>query len=104
MRKIRKDDEVIVLAGRDRGKRGAVLSVLADGRLLVAGINTIKKHVRPNPQTGEQGGIVSREAPIQRSNVAIFNEETGKADRVGIREQDGKRVRVYKSTDKVIGE
>ena len=104
MQKLKKDDEVIVLAGRDKGKRGAVLQVLDRDRLLVSGVNTVKKHTRPNPQANEQGGIVTKEAAIHRSNVAIFNDETGKADRVGIRLEDGKRVRFYKSTNTVIGE
>lgn len=104
MQKLKKDDEVIVLAGRDKGKRGAILQVLDRDRLLVSGVNTVKKHTRPNPQANEQGGIVTKEAAIHRSNVAIFNDETGKADRVGIREEDGKRVRFYKSTNTVIAE
>ena len=73
MRKIKKDDEVVVITGRDKGKRGSVLQVLGDGRLLVGGVNMVKKHQRPNPNAGQQGGIVSREAPIQASNVAIWN-------------------------------
>ena len=104
MQKLKKDDEVIVLAGRDKGKRGAVLQVLGRDRLLVSGVNTVKKHTRPNPQANEQGGIVTKEATIHRSNVAIFNDETGKADRVGIRLEDGKKVRFYKSTNTVIAE
>lgn len=104
MQKLKKDDEVIVLAGRDKGKRGAILRVLDRDRLLVSGVNTVKKHTRPNPQANEQGGIITQEAAIHRSNVAIFNDETGKADRVGIRLEDGKRVRFYKSTNTVIAE
>ena len=102
MRKIKRDDEVIVIAGRDKGKRGEVLSVRPDGRLLVAGVNVAKKHQRGNPNLGQPGGIVEKEAPIQASNVAIYNDETGKADRVGFREQDGKKVRYFKSTKKLI--
>ncbi len=102
MLKIRKDDEVVVIAGRDRGKRGSVLQVLKDGRLLVSGVNIIKKHQRPNPNVGQPGGIVEREAPIQTSNVAIWNSDVEKADRVGFRIEDGKKVRVFKSSDKVI--
>lgn len=102
MLKIRKDDEVVVIAGRDRGKRGSVLQVLKDGRLLVSGVNIIKKHQRPNPNVGQPGGIVEREAPIQTSNVAIWNGDAEKADRVGFRIEDGKKVRVFKSSDKVI--
>ena len=102
MRKIKRDDAVIVIAGRDKGKRGDVLSVRSDGRLLVAGVNVAKKHQRGNPNLGQPGGIVEKEAPIQASNVAIYNDETGKADRVGFREQDGKKVRYFKSTKKLI--
>lgn len=102
MLKIKKDDEVVVIAGRDKGKRGSVLRVLKDGRLLVAGVNIVKKHQRPNPAAGQPGGIVEREAPIQASNVAIWNDEAEKADRVGFRIEDGKKVRYFKSTQKVI--
>jgi len=102
MRKIKVKDEVVVLAGRDKGKRGEVRKVLQDGRVIVAGINVVKKHVRPNPQIGEQGGIVEREAPLDVSNVAIFNPKTNKADRVGVQVADGKRIRVYKSTGEAI--
>jgi large subunit ribosomal protein L24 len=98
MRRIRKDDEVVVITGRDKGKRGTVLQVLQDGRLLVSGVNIVKKHQRPNPSIGQQGGIVQREAPIQVSNVAIWNPDAGKADRVGFRVEDGRKVRVFKST------
>ena len=102
MLKIKRDDEVIVIAGRDKGKRGEVQSVLADGRLMVSGVNMVKKHVRPNPQAGIQGGIVAQEAPIQASNVAIYNDENEKADRIGFRTEDGKKVRFFKSTGKVL--
>lgn len=102
MLKIKKDDEVVVLTGRDRGKRGSVLQVLKDGRLLVGGVNMVKKHQRPNPQMGQPGGIVEQEAPIQASNVAIWNDDEDKADRVGFREEDGRKVRFFKSTNKVI--
>ncbi len=102
MLKIKKDDEVVVIAGRDKGKRGDVLKVLDGGRLLVAGVNLVKKHQRPNPNVGQRGGIVEQEAPIDLSNVAIWNNETGKADRVGIRMDGDKKVRFFKSTDKVI--
>lgn len=98
MLKIKRDDEVIVLAGKDKGKRGKVRKIVDDSRVIVAGVNMIKKHTRPNPQAGIQGGIVEREAPIQVSNVAIFNPETSKADRVGFRVDDGKKVRIYKSS------
>lgn len=91
MLKIKCDDEVIVLAGKDKGKRGKVRKLVDDNRVIVAGINMVKKHTRPNPQAGIQGGIVEREAPIQVSNIAIFNPETSKADRVGFRIEDGKK-------------
>ena len=93
---------MIVISGRDRGRVGEVVQVMPDGRLLVAGVNMVRKHLRANPQTNEQGGIVSREAPIQASNVAIYNRDTSKADRVGIRVEDGKRVRFFKSSGALI--
>ena len=103
MNKIRKGDEVIVIAGRDKGKRGTVsLRVDAD-RVVVDGINLVKKHAKPNPMKGVTGGIVEKAMPIQQSNVAIFNKATGKADRVGIKTlQDGTRVRVFKSSGEEI--
>ncbi|REJ67963.1 MAG: 50S ribosomal protein L24 [Proteobacteria bacterium] len=102
MAKIKRDDEVIVIAGRDKGKRGTVRQVLDTGKLVVSGVNMIKKHTKPNPQAGVSGGIVEREAPIQISNVAIYNAEAGKADRVGYKVEDGKKVRVYKSDGSAI--
>ncbi len=102
MLKIKKDDEVIVIAGRDKGRRGEVQRVMKDGRLIVGGINLVKKHTRPNPNTNERGGIVDKEAPIQASNVAIWNHEEEKADRVGVKLEDGKKVRIFKSTGKEI--
>jgi large subunit ribosomal protein L24 len=102
MQKIRRDDEVIVIAGKDKGKRGKVLKVLADSRVLVSGVNLIKRHTKPNPMAGVQGGIVEREAPMHLSNVAIFNAETNKADRVGFKVEDGKKIRVFKSTQKPV--
>ena len=103
MNKIRKGDEVIVIAGRDKGKRGTVsLRVDAD-RVVVDGINLVKKHAKPNPMKGVTGGIVEKAMPIQQSNVAIFNKATGKADRVGIKTlQDGTRGRVFKSSGEEI--
>lgn len=99
MNKIRKGDEVIVLAGRDKGKRGVVTLRKDESRLVVEGINLVKKHVKPNPMKGAEGGIVEKAMPIHQSNVAIFNAATGKADRVGIKvNADGTRVRVFKST------
>jgi large subunit ribosomal protein L24 len=102
MRKIKRDDEVIILAGKDKGKRGKVQKVLDENRVLVSGVNIIKKHTRPNPQMGVSGGIVEKEAPIQVSNVAIFNPNTNKADRVGFKVDGDARVRVYKSTGEAI--
>ena len=102
MLKIKKSDEVIVIAGRDKGQRGEVLEVRKDGRLIVSGINMVKKHKKANPNAGEQGGIVDQEAPIQVSNVAIWNEESEKPDRVGFRFEGDKKVRFYKSDGKEI--
>ena len=102
MLKIKKEDEVVVIAGRDKGKRGEVLNVLKDGRLLVAGVNMVKKHKRANPNVGERGGIVDQEAPIQASNVAIWNSEDDRADRVGFKTEDGKKIRIFKSNGKAI--
>jgi large subunit ribosomal protein L24 len=98
MKKIRREDEVIVIAGKDKGKRGKVNRVLPDGRLIVAGVNMIKKHQKPNPYLGQPGGIVEKEAGIQASNVAIFNPKSGKADRVGFSVVGDKKVRIFKST------
>ena len=100
--KIKRDDEVVILAGKDKGKRGKVRKVLADNRVVVAGVNMMKKHTRSNPQMGVAGGIVEKEAPIQVSNVAIFNPATNKADRVGYKVEDGTKVRVFKSTGEAI--
>jgi large subunit ribosomal protein L24 len=99
MNKIRKGDHVIVLAGRDKGKRGTVTARADADRLVVEGVNVVKKHVKPNPMKGTTGGVVDKTMPIHQSNVAIFNAATGKADRVGIKLLDGgKKVRVYKSS------
>ncbi len=103
MRKIKSDDEVIVIAGRDKGKRGKVVKILKDDRLIVSGVQIVKKHQKPNPQAGVAGGIVEMEAPIQVSNVAIFNPATEKADRVGFKIlEDGKKVRIFKSNGEVV--
>ena len=103
MNKIRKGDEVIVIAGRDKGKRGTVVSRADEERLVVEGVNLVKKHAKPNPMKGTNGGIIEKAMPIHQSNVAIFNAATGKADRVGIKQlADGKRVRVYKSSGEEI--
>ena len=102
MLKIKRDDEVIVIAGKDKGKRGKIREVVDASRVIVSGVNIVKKHMRANPQAGVQGGIVEREAPIQVSNIAIFNPETSKADRVGFRDEEGRKVRFYKSSGAVI--
>lgn len=102
MLKIKRDDEVIILAGKDKGKRGKVRKVLADNRVIVAGINMVKKHTRPNPQMGVAGGIVESEAPIQVSNVAIFNPATNKADRVGFKVEGDTKQRIFKSNGEAI--
>jgi large subunit ribosomal protein L24 len=103
MNKIRTGDQVIVIAGRDKGKRGVVSSRKDDSHVLVDGVNLVKKHTKPNPMKGVSGGIVEKTMPIHQSNVAIFNATTGKADRVGIKSlADGKRVRVYKSSGEEI--
>ena len=99
MNKIRKGDQVIVIAGRDKGKRGTVALRADDSHVVVEGINLVKKHTKPNPLKGTTGGIVDKAMPIHQSNVAIYNAATGKADRVGIKLQaDGSRVRVFKSS------
>ena len=102
-RKIRKGDDVIVLTGKDKGKRGTILRVLDEDRVLVENINLAKKHMKPNPQKGEPGGIVEKEMPIQVSNVALFNPATNKGDRVGFKTlDDGRKVRVFKSNGEVV--
>ena len=99
MNKIRKGDEVIVIAGRDKGKRGTITQRKDDSYLLIDGINVVKKHAKPNPLKGVTGGIMEKSMPIHQSNVAIFNAATGKADRVGVKLlADGKKVRVFKSS------
>ena len=100
--RIKKDDTVVIIAGKDKGKRGKVLKVLADDRLVVGGINIVKRHTKPNPMSGVQGGIVEKEAPLHVSNVAIFNGATNKADRVGFKVEEGKKIRVFKSTQKPV--
>lgn len=103
MNKIKKNDDVIVIAGKDKGNRGSVLSVLENDRVLVAGINKVKKHQKPNPVKGTTGGIVEIEKPIHISNIAIYNATTKKADRVGVKLlEDGRKVRVFKSSGEVI--
>jgi len=103
MNKIRKGDDVIVITGRDKGKRGKVAQRADDSHLLIEGINLVKKHAKPNPMKGTTGGIIEKSMPIHQSNVAIFNAATGKADRVAVKLQaDGKRVRTYKSSGEEI--
>ena len=103
MRKIRKGDKVVVLAGKDKGKQGAVSRVLTDDRLVVESVNMVKKHTRPNPQKGITGGILDKEAPLHISNVALINPITGKADRVGFKAlEDGRKVRFFKSNGEVV--
>ena len=98
MKKIRKNDEVVSISGRDKGRRGEVLKVLEDGRLLVSNMNLVKKHKKANPNAGEQGGIVSQEAPIQASNVAIWKHKESRADKVRIKLENGEKFRVFKSS------
>ncbi len=103
MQRIRKGDEVVVIAGRDKGKRGTVLRRAGEGRVVVEGVNRVKKHQRPNPMKGVTGGVVDKDMPIHISNVALFNPATQKADRVGFRVlQDGRKVRVFKSNDEQV--
>ena len=103
MQRIKQGDEVIVIAGRSKGQKGNVLKVMQDGRLLVNNVNTVKKHVKPNPQIEEKGGIKTQEAPIDASNVMLYNPETGKGDRVGFKNlEDGRKVRFFKSNNEVV--
>jgi large subunit ribosomal protein L24 len=103
MRKLKKGDEIVVITGKDKGKRGLISAVVSDDRLLVENVNLVKKHQRPNPAVGDSGGIVEKEMPIHISNVAIFNPATGKADRVGIKSlEDGRKVRIFKSNQEAI--
>ena len=103
MNKIRKGDDVVVTTGKDKGKRGVVLTSVSADSLIVEGINRVKKHTKPNPMKGNQGGIVEKEMPINISNVALFNSATQKADRVGFKQlDDGRKVRVFKSSGEVV--
>ena len=102
MLKIKRDDEVIILAGKDKGKRGKVRKVLDNDKLIVSGINMVKKHTKPNPQAGVAGGIVEKEAAIQVSNVGIFNPSSKKADRVGFKIEGDTKVRIFKSSGEAI--
>lgn len=103
MKRIKKGDEIIVIAGKDKGRRGAVLHVLDNGKVLVENVNVVKKHQKPNPNVGIQGGIIEKEMPLQASNVMLFNPITNKGDRVGIKTlEDGRRVRIFKSNNEVV--
>ncbi len=102
MRRIRKGDDVIAIAGKDKGRRGTVLRVLDDDRVVVEGLNMAKKHVKANPHTGSAGGIVEKEMPIHVSNVQLFNPATGKGDRVGFKVIEGRKVRYFKSNGEVV--
>jgi large subunit ribosomal protein L24 len=103
MQKIKQGDEVIVLVGKDKGKQGKVLKILEENKILVEGINKVKKHQKGNPNLGISGGIVDKDMPVDISNVGLFNPKTKKADRVGFRFEDGKKVRFFKSTNEVVG-
>ncbi len=103
MNKIRKGDTVIINTGKDKGKQGIVLKLVDGGKVLVEGLNMVKKHAKPNPSKGEQGGLISKEMPLQVSNVAIFNTASKKADKVTFKElKDGKKIRIYKSNQEAI--
>lgn len=103
MNKIKKGDEVIVIAGKDKGRRGSVIKVLSHDRLIVENINMVKKAQKPNPNVGQTGGIIDKEMPIHRSNVMLFNSATGKGDRIGVRSlKDNTKVRYFKSNDEVV--
>ena len=103
MNKIRKGDKVILNTGKDKGKQGIVLNILKNNRVVVEGLNMVKKHTKPNPAKGDQGGLVSKEMPINISNIAIFNTKLNKIDKVNFKElKDGKKIRIYKSTQEAI--
>ncbi len=103
MNKIKKGDEVIITAGKDKGRRGTVLQTFDDGRLLVEGVNLAKKHTKPNPNVGEKGGIQDKAMPLDVSNVLVFNPKSKKGERVGFRvEDDGSKVRVFRGTGEVV--
>lgn len=103
MNKIRKGDKVILNTGKDKGKQGIVLNILKNNRVVVEGLNMVKKHTKPNPAKGDQGGLVSKEMPLNISNIAIFNTKSNKTDKVNFKElKDGKKIRIYKSTQEAI--
>lgn len=103
MRRIRKGDEVVVIAGKDKGKRGNIMRVMPDGRVVVSDVNMVKRHTKPNPGRGVPGGIVEKEMSVDASNVMLYNPQTGKGDRVGFRTlEDKRKVRYFKSTSEVV--
>ncbi|MDD3516714.1 MAG: 50S ribosomal protein L24 [Chromatiales bacterium] len=103
MQRIKKGDDVIVIAGKDKGRRGSVVRVMAGNKFVVSNVNVVKKHQKPNPQAGVAGGIIDKEMPIDGSNIMLFNVATGKGDRVGIRTlEDGRKVRYFKSNNEVV--
>ena len=103
MRRIRKGDEVVVIAGKDNGKRGNIMRVMPDGRVVVSDVNMVKRHTKPNPGRGVPGGIIEKEMPVDASNVMLYNPQTSKGDRVGFRTlEDGRKVRYFKSTSEVV--
>jgi large subunit ribosomal protein L24 len=103
MRRIRKGDEVVVIAGKDKGKRGNIMRVMPDGRVVVSDVNMVKRHTKPNPGRGVPGGIIEKEMPVDTSNVMLYNPQTSKGDRVGFRTlEDGRKVRYFKSTSEVV--
>ena len=103
MRRIKKGDDVIVIAGKDKGKRGSVVRILDNDRAVVESVNVVKRHTKPNPQKGVSGGIIEKEMPIHISNIAMYNSATGKGDRIGFRFlADGRKVRIFRSTDEVV--
>ena len=103
MQRIKKGDDVIVISGRDKGRRGNVLRLTTDGRAYVDNVNLVKRHTKGNPNSGETGGIIEKEAPIQLSNIALYNPATKKGERVGFKTlEDGKKVRYFKSNDEVV--
>ncbi|CAA6801422.1 MAG: LSU ribosomal protein L24p (L26e) [uncultured Thiotrichaceae bacterium] len=104
MRKLRKGDEIVVIAGKDKGRRGSISQVLTNGKLIISGVNVAKKHVKPNPNAGIEGGIVSKEMAIDASNVMMVNPETDKGDRIGFKmNEDGMKVRIFKSNGATVG-
>ena len=103
MNKIRKGDKVILNTGKDKGKQGIVLNILKNNRVVVEGLNMVKKHTKPNPAKGDQGGLVSKEMPINISNIAIFNTKSNMKDKINFKElKDGKKIRIYKSSQEAI--